>query len=295
MDGPPAKSKIAKTEHHHAIPYGELPTFMGELRAKQGVSAKALEFCILTATRTNETLGAKWSEIDLQAKVWDIPAQRMKSDRAHAVPLSNRALEIIAKLPRECEYLFSGRAAGKPLSNIAMLELLRDMRGKGATVHGFRSSLRDWAGNETNFPREIAEAALAHVVGDETERSYRRSDALAAMHIANEVSLSDRTQLLWQLHSTGTVSGPTMQRVAEQMNLSVDEAAEALNAVHTNHSFQVATLCGAKGVDAQAFAGWAKTNRSTEMFRAVQVQANERDFVRAWSGLVDEFKARGQR
>jgi hypothetical protein len=116
-----------------------------------------------------------------------------------------------------------------------------------------------------------------------------------AMHIANEVSLSDRTQLLWQLHSTGTVSGPTMQRVAEQMHLSVDEAAEALNAVHLNHSLQVATLCGAKGVDAQAFAGWAKNNRSTEMFRAVQIQANERDFVRAWSGLVDEFKARGQR
>jgi integrase len=174
----PAKAKIAKTEHHHAIPYVELPAFMGELRGKQGFSASALEFCILTATRTNETLGAKWSEIDLRAKVWNIPAERMKSRRPHTVPLSDRALELIAKLPREGEYLFSGRSAGKPLSNMAMLELLRDLRGKGAAVHGFRSSLRDWAGNETNFPREIAEAALAHVVGDETERSYRRSDAL---------------------------------------------------------------------------------------------------------------------
>jgi hypothetical protein len=116
-----------------------------------------------------------------------------------------------------------------------------------------------------------------------------------AMHINSDVGLADRTQLLWQLHSTGTVSGPTLQRVAEQMHLSVDEAVESINAVHTNHSMQVATLCGAKGVDAQAFGSWAKTNRSTEMFRAIQVQANERDFVRAWSGLVDEFKARGQR
>jgi integrase len=174
----PAKNKIAKTEHHNAVPYRELPKFMADLRAKPGVSARALEFCVLTATRTGEVIGARWDEIDLETKVWSIPAKRMKSGRPHTVPLSNQALEIIANLPRECEYLFSGRAAGKPLSNMAMLELLRDMRGKGATVHGFRSSLRDWAGNETNFPREIAEAALAHVVGDETERSYRRSDAL---------------------------------------------------------------------------------------------------------------------
>jgi hypothetical protein len=101
--------------------------------------------------------------------------------------------------------------------------------------------------------------------------------------------------LLWQLHSTGTVNGPTLQRVAEQMHLPVDQAVEALNAIHTNHSFQVATLCGSKGVDAQAFGKWAKNNRATEMFRAVTIQANERDFVRAWSGLVDEFKARGQK
>jgi hypothetical protein len=140
-----------------------------------------------------------------------------------------------------------------------------------------------------------ADAAAEEAKRAEINRFVDDAAEGVAMHIANEVSLSDRTQLLWQLHSTGTVSGPTMQRVAEQMNLSVDEAAEALNAVHTNHSFQVATLCGAKGVDAQGFATWAKTNRATEMFRAVQIQANERDFVRAWSGLVDEFKARGQR
>jgi hypothetical protein len=140
-----------------------------------------------------------------------------------------------------------------------------------------------------------ADAAAEEAKREEINRFVDDAAEGVAMHIANEVSLSDRTQLLWQLHSTGTVNGPTMQRVAEQMHLSVDEAAEALNAVHTNHSMQVATLCGAKGVDAQAFAGWAKNNRSTEMFRAVQIQANERDFVRAWSGLVDEFKARRQR
>jgi hypothetical protein len=140
-----------------------------------------------------------------------------------------------------------------------------------------------------------ADAAAEEAKREEINRFVDDAAEGVAMHIANEVSLSDRTQLLWQLHSTGTVSGPTMQRVAEQMHLSVDEAAEALNAVHTNHSMQVATLCGARGVDAQAFAGWAKTNRATEMFRAVQIQANERDFVRAWSGLVDEFKARGQK
>jgi hypothetical protein len=140
-----------------------------------------------------------------------------------------------------------------------------------------------------------ADAAAEEAKREEINRFVDDAAEGVAMHIANEVSLSDRTQLLWQLHSTGTVNGPTMQRVAEQMHLSVDEAAEALNAVHLNHSMQVKSLCVAKGVDAQAFAGWAKNNRATEMFRAVTVQANERDFVRAWSGLVDEFKARGRR
>jgi hypothetical protein len=140
-----------------------------------------------------------------------------------------------------------------------------------------------------------ADAAAEEAKREEINRFVDDAAEGVAMHIANEVSLSDRTQLLWQLHSTGTVSGPTLQRVAEQLHLSVDAAVESINAVHTNHSMQVATLCGAKGVDAQAFGAWAKNNRSTEMFRAIQVQANERDFVRGWSGLVDEFKARGQK
>ena len=151
------------------------------------------------------------------------------------------------------------------------------------------------AAKQVEAAAEEADAAAEEAKRVEINRFVDDAAEGVAMHISNEVSLSDRTQLLWQLHSTGTVSGPTMQRVAEQMFMSVDEAAEALNAVHTNHSMQVATLCGAKGVDAQGFASWAKTNRATEMFRAVTIQANERDFVRAWSGLVDEFKARGQR
>jgi hypothetical protein len=144
--------------------------------------------------------------------------------------------------------------------------------------------------------KEAENAAAAEE--DKTAEINRFLDDAAegvAMHVNAEVSLADRTQLLWQLHSTGAVNGPTLQRVAEQMHLPVDQAVEALNAVLTNHSMQVATLCGAKGVDAQGFATWAKNSRATEMFRAVQIQANERDFVRAWSGLVDEFKARGQK
>jgi hypothetical protein len=140
-----------------------------------------------------------------------------------------------------------------------------------------------------------ADAAKEAAAVEEINRFVDPAAEAASLHVNSDVSLSDRTQLLWQLHSTGTVSGPTLQRVAEQMYLPVDQAVEALNAIHTNHSMQVATLCGAKGVNAQAFGAWAKNNRSTEMFRAIQVQANDRDFVRGWSGLVDEFKARGQK
>jgi integrase len=172
----PAKGAIAKTEHHKAIPYRELPAFMAELRTKPGSSARALEFCILTATRTGEVIGARPAEIDYAKKVWTIPAERMKAAREHEVPLSDRALAILAD-PGDGEFVFGGRNR-RPLSNMAMLELLRGMLGKGATVHGFRSTFRDWAGNETHFPRELAEHALAHVIGDKAEQAYRRSAAL---------------------------------------------------------------------------------------------------------------------
>jgi integrase len=174
----PSKSKVRKPVHHKALPYADTPAFMSKLRYEESVSAKALEFTILNATRTNETIGAKWSEIDLAAKVWTIPAARMKMDRPHRVPLSDRAVAILADLPRDGDYVFPGAREGKPLSNMAMLELVRGMLGHGYTVHGFRSSFRDWCKEQTNYPREIAELALAHVVADKSEAAYSRGDAL---------------------------------------------------------------------------------------------------------------------
>jgi integrase len=174
----PAKSKIHKVKPHKAVPYAEVPGFMVDLRRRESISARALEFTILSATRTSETIGAVWPEIDLKAKVWIIPPVRMKSDREHRVPLSDRSVEILKGLPREGKFVFPGGKKGKPLSNMAQLELLKGMIGNGYTVHGFRSSFRDWCKEQTNFPREIAELALAHVVADKSEAAYSRGDAL---------------------------------------------------------------------------------------------------------------------
>ena len=165
--------------HHAAMPFEDVPAFIAALRRRMAVSAMALEFTILTAVRTGEVLECPWSEIDRKAKVWTIPAARMKADRGHRVPLSPRALEILDKMEplRRGALVFPSFRAEEPLSDMAMLALLKRM-GIQATVHGFRSSFRDWAGETTNFPREVAEAALSHIVGDETERAYRRGDAL---------------------------------------------------------------------------------------------------------------------
>jgi integrase len=141
---------------------------------------KALEVCILTVARTGEILGAKWSEISWQEKVWTIPAPRMKAGREHRVPLSGRTMLIFESLSRlrTCDFVFSSPRGKRPLSHVAMAKVLTRLGVIGATVHGFRSGFRDWAGNETSFPREVAEAALAHVIGDKAEQAYRRSDAL---------------------------------------------------------------------------------------------------------------------
>lgn len=175
-----AKRQKLSRGHHAALAYTEMSEFITKLRACEGMSALALEFLILTATRSGETLGATWSEFDLEKKVWTIPAARMKAAREHRVPLTNRALEIIEKLSeaKTGNFVFPGQKPSRPLSGMAMEMLLRRMKIDDATVHGFRSSFRDWAGNETHFPREVAEAALAHVVGDKAEQAYRRSDAL---------------------------------------------------------------------------------------------------------------------
>ncbi len=174
------KRGILSRGHHAAMDYRDVPAFVARLRERQAVAALALEFCILTAARSGEALGARWREIDLAASVWTVPAVRTKAARKHRVPLPARALAILEKLAetRTGEFVFPGQRAGKPLSATAMEMVLRRMKQRGATVHGFRSAFRDWAGNETHFAREIAEAALAHVVGDKAEQAYRRGDAL---------------------------------------------------------------------------------------------------------------------
>jgi integrase len=174
----PKAGAAKRVKHHSAMAYADLPAFMVNLRSNDSVSAKALEFTILTAARTGESIGAKWSEIDVDGKVWTVPAERMKGGRAHRVPLSDRAVAVLKSLPHEKgnPHVFVGGREGAGLSNMAMLELLKGMDGNGFTVHGFRSAFRDWAAERTNFPREVAEAALAHVLKDKVEAAYRRGD-----------------------------------------------------------------------------------------------------------------------
>ncbi|MES2844235.1 MAG: integrase arm-type DNA-binding domain-containing protein [Pseudomonadota bacterium] len=166
--------------HHAALPYTKVSGVVARLRDVPGVSARALEFLILAAARSGEAREATWSEIDLDAKVWTIPAKRMKAGREHRVPLTPRMLAILAEMQaiRISDYVFPGQKPERPLSVMAYTMLMRRMKLAAFTVHGFRSAFRDWAGDATAFPREIAEAALAHSVGDATERAYRRSDAL---------------------------------------------------------------------------------------------------------------------
>lgn len=179
----PKRSKLGRG-HHAAMPYQDVPAFLQQLRESSPTGALALEFTILTCARTSEALGACLDEFDLKARVWTVPAERMKKRREHRVPLVDRAVEIIRTVTSAAGaepaslFVFRGNVPGKPLSNMSMEMVLRRMEITTATVHGFRSSFRDWAGNETNFPREVAEAALAHAVGDATEQAYRRSDAL---------------------------------------------------------------------------------------------------------------------
>jgi integrase len=166
--------------HHAAMPYADVPGFVARLAESEAMAARALEFLILTAARSGEALGARWQEIDFKECRWVIPATRMKAARDHRVPLSDRALAILKPLheARVSEFVFAGQRPGRPLSASAMEMLLRRLKADQYTVHGFRSAFRDWTGDRTAFPREIAEAALAHRVGDATELAYRRNDAL---------------------------------------------------------------------------------------------------------------------
>jgi integrase len=175
----PKRAKLTRG-HHAAMPYAEVPAFIAELRQRPATAARALEFCILTATRSGEALAARWDEMDFEGKVWTVPAGRTKAAREHRIPLSERAVDILREMEAERtgEFVFPGQRPGRPLSGMAFEMLLRRINSP-YTAHGFRSSFRDWAGNETLFTRELAEHALAHVIGDKAEQAYRRSDALA--------------------------------------------------------------------------------------------------------------------
>jgi integrase len=174
----PARGKVRKVRHHPALPYDQIGTFMAALRGREGVAARALEFTILTAARTNDVLSARWEEIDLAGKVWNVPADRMKADREHRVPLCRASIAVVKQMQavQHHDFVFPGDRRENPLSNMSMLMVLRRMGRGDLTAHGFRSTFRDWAAERTSFPPEVAEAALAHVVGHKVEAAYRRGD-----------------------------------------------------------------------------------------------------------------------
>lgn len=176
----PKRAKLSARGHHAAMPWADVPAFTAELRKRPATAARALEFCILAAARTGEVIGATWGEIDLAARKWSVPAARMKMKTPHEVPLTDAMMEVLDEMgPGEPGgYIFPGGKKGEPLSNMAMLALLRRMGHGDLTVHGFRSAFRDWAGEATEYAAELAELALAHSVGDSTVKAYRRERGL---------------------------------------------------------------------------------------------------------------------
>ena len=178
----PQRTKTQTIKHHSALPYVEIGAFMAKLREQGGSSPMALELVILTAARTSEVIGATWGEVDLKAGVWTVPAERIKTGKEHRVPLSKPALALLERLHeakqdvQPGQFIFAGGKINQPLSNMAMLKLLRRMDRSDLTVHGFRSTFRDWAAERTNFPRDVAEQALAHSLPDKVEAAYRRGD-----------------------------------------------------------------------------------------------------------------------
>jgi integrase len=174
----PARAKIQKVKHYPALPYAEIGAFMALLRGQEGIAARALEFLIVTSARTGEIIGARWNEVDLMEKLWVVPGERMKAGREHRVPLSGAALAVLEQMAevRESDFVFPGGKRGKPLSNMAMLAVLKRMGRVDLTAHGFRSTFRDWAAERTNFPRDVVEMALAHTIENKVEAAYRRGD-----------------------------------------------------------------------------------------------------------------------
>jgi integrase len=172
----PARNKVAKVQHHPALPYQQMGAFMADLRKQDGMAARALEFAILTAARSGEVRGATWAEIDLEARVWTIPAERMKAGKEHRVPLSDEAVKLLTPLADLAgnDLVFPGARESKPLSDMSPTAVLRRMERQDITVHGFRSTFRDWAGETTAYPREVIEHALAHQLKDKAEAAYAR-------------------------------------------------------------------------------------------------------------------------
>jgi integrase len=174
----PAQGKLRRVEHHAALPYVEVPAFLAELRQQSGAAASALELTVLTACRTGDVLGARWSEIDFEGAVWTITAERMKAGREHRVPLCDAALAVLRRMRevRRSDFVFPSHRADRPLSNMSMAMLLRRMGRGEVTVHGFRSSFRDWAAERTTHDNIVVEMALAHTIGSKVEAAYRRGD-----------------------------------------------------------------------------------------------------------------------
>jgi integrase len=193
----PRPSKLRRVQHIASMPYAEVPAFMAKLRARGTAAAKALQFTILTAGRTGETLGAKWDEIDLDSGIWTIPPERIKAGLMHKVPLTTAALEILKSITPDQSGLVFVNTPGKPLAPKTMHRTMALMRIQDATPHGFRASFRTWAAECTNYPREIAEAALAHANGDKIEQAYQRSD-----HFRKRRELMDA----WSNHCVGLAS-----------------------------------------------------------------------------------------
>ena len=171
----PAPGEVTKVKHHPSMPYADVPAFVAELRGKEGVAARALEMTILCATRTSETILARWSEFDLANATWTIPKERMKAAAEHRIPLSDHAVELVRAMPREGEFVFVGMRKGTSISSMSMLAVLERMGRDNFTVHGFRSSFSTWAADRTSYPEHVIEAALAHTISDAVKKAYKRT------------------------------------------------------------------------------------------------------------------------
>jgi integrase len=184
-----APEKVTRVVHHPALPWQQIGDFLTELRQREGIAARAVEFGILTAARSGETRGAVWSEIDMDAEVWTVPAERMKAEREHRVPLSTAALELLKAMPRIGDHIFPGQRKDSPLSDMSLTAVLRRMGRDDITIHGFRSTFRDWCAESVgnSFPREVCEHALAHSLPDKVEAAYRRGDLIEKRKVLMQV------------------------------------------------------------------------------------------------------------